>query len=641
MSALLLPSCGGGGGGPTTPLAAPTQATIAVAFVGAPPAGGAPGFRSVLLNISAVRVNHSPSQSISGPGWVTIPVPSGAANGRGASGGDLQIDLNQIQTQATIFNLGGVPTNTYEQLQVVVDPNNPGTIVPACQSAGAGQEGCVSYPVALSDPTHGIVIQLNNFKVSKFATAPLLIRLSATIVGTPTGTGGAYVLEINPTVANASSFLGTISGTVNAQKGSHALHLRPLSVTAELAGTSTIVETALVRGNTYTLELPAAPGPGTTYDLYVSGGSQSIAVAPGITIQPGGFINDQNFTVKSVQNGKFNGQITDACTGSGIPGATLNLLVPTDPTVDCGANPAQCVIAGSASADQSGFYPIPGNISNPSPFVEIPAGTNFGFQLGISATGYNSTIQPAEVQSPTRQNCLNSFNKANCSFSLSTGVLNGTVTLAQAPPAGNSVQVQVFAETHATNQLVSALPMPIVFQSGNISAPFTMNLPVGAGTFDLFAVAIDPYLGGPGPYPGHTIPTVSGVAGITGACGASADNPSLGLDCVGHGSISGTVSNPDPGTTIQVEDASTKVLILGTPPGLLSSAAGAPNNQYALCIPPGSYTVQRFEGSTPGPSQNVAVPVPQATATPCPSTCFSDSAGTSCPGQCVSTFANF
>src|SRR5690348_18490838 len=90
-----------------------------------PPPGN---FRSVLLNISAVRINKFANATINQQGWVTIPVPSFSGNGKGSSPGDLQIDMEQTQTGATMFNLGGVPESTYNTVQVVVDPNNPGTI---------------------------------------------------------------------------------------------------------------------------------------------------------------------------------------------------------------------------------------------------------------------------------------------------------------------------------------------------------------------------------------------------------------------------------------------------------------------------------------------------------------------------------
>ncbi len=645
FSALMLPSCGGGGGGAaTSPV--PRQATVAVALVGTPPSGPPPfpGFRSVLLNISSVRLNANAGATLSGSGWVTIPVPSSASNGQGASGGDIQIDLNQLQTQAAVFNLGAVPINTYRQLQVVVDPNNPGMIIPACQGGGAGQEGCVSYPIVIENSRQGIVIPLSDFKTAKNATAPLLIQLSASIV--PPGLeSGFYHLSVTPSLGNFSSFMGTISGTLSGGGGgggTPSVHLLPLTVTAELSGTGTVVESAMVRGNGYTLELPAS-GPGTMYDLYVSGGSDTFAVLPGVLLKPGASLLDENFQVSAAKLGSVAGKILDACTSNPIVGATINLFAPTSNTVNCATTPSECVLVGSTSTDQGGIYPLPGNSNNPSIFSEFPVGTNFGLQLQISASGYNSTFEQVEVPNAGTMSCPNSFDKKNCSFSLLTATLSGTVSLSQAPVAGTAVQVQVFAENSGTNQLVSALALPLLFQTGNTSAPFSLNVPAGAGPFDLFAVAIDSYQGAPDPFPGHTIATLADVAGPA-QCVDSPVSDIGPLDCAGHGSISGSVSNPDQSTTIQVglADPSNKnVLILGTTPGLLSSAPGASNNQYALCVPPGTYTVQRFEGSTPGASQSVTVPVPQATSTPCPSTCFSDSSGTTCPGQCVSTFANF
>lgn len=647
MAALLLPSCGGGGGGggssSGTAGAKSKQATVAVAFVGVPPSGNPPfpGFRSVLVNISAVRINRNPTASISGPGWVTIPVPSSASNGQGASGGDIQIDLTQLQSHAQVFNLAPVPINTYEQLQVVVDPSNPGTVVPACQASGAAVEGCISYPLAIDKASQGIVMQLNNFTTSKGATAPLLLELTASA---PSVQNGVYSLTLTPSIANFSAFMGTISGSVTGAGGTHALHQIPLAVTAELSGTGTVVESAQVVGNSYTLELPAVGG-GTSYDLYISGGSNTFMVIPGVVLQPGASLLNENFTIKGVELGTISGKILDACTSNPIPGATVNLLAPTSNTVDCSANPSECVVVGTTSTDQGGFYPLPGNINQPTIFSEVPVGTSYGLQLQISAPGYTSQIQPVEVPSTSKMSCPNSFDSTRCSFSLLTATMSGTVSLGQAPPAGSSVQVQVFAENSGTNQLLSALTIPLLFQAGNTSAPFTINVPAGAGPFDLFAVAIDSYLATPDPFTGHTIATLPSVAGPAQCSDSTIGN--IGpLDCAGHGSITGTVSNPDPNTTIQVEDQHTGVLILGTAPGLLSSASGASNNQYSLCVPPGDYTLGRFEGPpSPGnpatASQNVAVPTPQATSTPCPSTCSSDSSGATCPGQCTATFANF
>src|SRR5271170_6015674 len=123
LCALLPVGCGGGGGSSASPV--PTKGNITIAFVGNPPPQF-PGFRSVLLNISGVRVNQTVNAGINASGWSTIAVPSSAGAGNPPPG-DLQIDLLQLQTGATLFNTGGVPVGNYNTVQVVVDPNNPVT----------------------------------------------------------------------------------------------------------------------------------------------------------------------------------------------------------------------------------------------------------------------------------------------------------------------------------------------------------------------------------------------------------------------------------------------------------------------------------------------------------------------------------
>src|SRR6202012_2176180 len=128
----------------------------------------------------------------------------------------------------------------------------------------------------------------------------------------------------------------------------------------------------------------------------------------------------------------------------------------------------------------------------------------------VSASGYSSLLSSVFIKGSKNQICSgSSANPATaCNFSLATGYINGTANLVSDPPPGNSVMVEVFAEYSGTNQIVSALPQPIVFKNQQTSLPFTLNVPVSddpAQQFDLFAVAIDPYVGATEPFPGHDI----------------------------------------------------------------------------------------------------------------------------------------
>ncbi len=630
---------------------APTQANMAVAFVGAPPpsvAPGIPGFRSVLLNISAVRVNPHPNASLSDPRWVTIPVSPGTGNGIGPSPGDLQIDLNNLRTGATLFNTNPIPVGTYSEIQVVVDPNTPGTIIPACQSQNVNQEGCTNYPIVFSTPSQPVTINLSSpISASKGGLAVLLLQLSLTIDTVPTAPGGAYGVTVSAATVDPGSFLGLVTGTVHQSGTPATAHTSALSVSAELSGTNTVVAKVPVTSGSFSLELPAFPVAGTTYDLFVSGGGFTVDAVQGITVFAGSANAPIDFGVTATGLGTVSGTISDVCTGAAISGATVQLLAPpSGSSADCSTAPQSCVSVATTSTDEAGVYPLPLTRSEPSPFNQVPTVAR-NLAIEVSASGYETLISSVTAGA-SGADCPGSTVKGLCSFPLLTSFITGNVTLSQAPPPGQSVQVQVFAENSGTNQLVSALPATLTFGPGQTTAPFTLNVPVpSAGTtpvFDLFAAAIDPFMGGPDPFPGHTIEVAAAVPGQTSQC-QTTSGVSLGpLDCVGHGSISGTVANPDVGTTLEVLENG--VQILGTPAGLFSSAPGAPNNQFTLCVPPGLYTLQRFEQSgvstppSPGVFAAVTVPTPSPVSTPCPSTCSSTSDGSLCPGQCFATQAN-
>ena len=622
----------------------------------------------MLINVAGVRINTIANADPSAPGWVSISVPSSAGSGNAQTPGDLQIDLLQSQTEATFFNIGGAPPGTYQTVQILVDPTNPGTIVPACQAAGSGQEGCTNYPIQLDDQISPVIFTLANpITVNKNQTAPLLIDFAPFITGQPGVTGGTYTVALNASEVNAGSFLAPVSGNITIKGTPTGIHVSPFTVNAELSGTHTIIESAPVgKGFFYTLELPASPS-GTSYDLYLSGGGTSYGAVRNLTVMPGQLISGKDITVIGSAIGEVKGEVADACTGLGIAGATLEILAPAPdsplplprpaPPASFCADPAnftQCVVVAKTSTDQSGLYPLPGTVQHPGDFTQV--GVNQAdLALRISASGYSTLLSNIFVRTMGGLDCSagsTSINATNCSFSLTTGYLNGTVNLSTDPPPGNSVLVEVFAETSGTNQLVSALPAPLMFGNMQTSLPFKLNLPItGAGpNYDLFAVAIDPYLGATDPFPGHDIPVLAGITGPPAACQPATTVAAFpAMSCVGHGSITGTVTNPDLNTTVELEKSG--VQILGTAPGLFASNSPS-NTAYSLCVPPDSYTLQRFEAvpvssgtatATPiavGTPQPLAVASPMATSSPCPSTCSNtDSSVEPCPGECTSTAA--
>jgi hypothetical protein len=661
LCGLIIPSgCGGGGGG-SFPTAVPTTGAVAVALVGSPPPGN---FRSVLLNIAGIRINQTFDASTSAPGWVKISVPPQAGAGNGQSPGDLQLDLLQTQTGAVVFNVGGAPAGTYQTVQVLIDSNKPGTIVPACQSGASNTEGCTKYPMHFNGFVPVIFSPQEPISVTNNATSPLVIQLGVSITQVPVNSGDPFEVTFTAAEVPAAGFLAQVSGNVTVKGATGGSHLIPLTVSAELTGTNNIIETAIVRAKgAYSLELPAAPS-GTSYDIFTNGGGGQYTAVQGVTVIPQQAALEENLTVQGASAAGLSGFIGDACTGLGIPGAQLEILAPPPsatprptPPVSlslCLDHPEQCVVVASSTTDQTGNYPLPGNAANPAGLSEVPINQR-DLALRISSTGYSTLDSSLLVKTSHNAVCSASpFPQTACNFALTTGLVNGTVNLVTDPPPGNSVVVQVLAENSGTNQLVSALPQPLVFGNHQSSLPFTLNVPItGAGpNFDLFAVAIDPFLGGPAPFPGHDIPVLANLTGPTVGCTAGQVNiPALPLmNCVGHGSITGTVQNPDLGTFVEVEKQG--VQILGTPPGLFSSSSPS-NNAYSLCVPPDNYALQRFEAptvvpgvptSTPtavGNPQNIMVPAPAATSSPCPSTCSNTDTGPEpCPGICTSTNAS-
>jgi len=637
------PGCGGGGSSPTP---VPNAAAVAIAFVGGPPQAP-PVYRNIFFNVSAIRLNPQASPSPTDPQWVSISVPTGAGN---TTPGNVQLDINNLRAQSQLFNIGNIPAGTYQTIQVVLDQSQPGMVVPTCQASNGGFEGCITYPMALFNPGQSVQRTLSqSFNASANNLSTLLLTLGVTINQTPAGTGGGSyqvtpTLEVNPVNdSNKSNLMGTITVTVNVS-GSPGSHVQPLTITAESAGTRNIVATLtnVNPGTQYPLTLPAAPQ-GTYYDIYVNGGGYSFAATRNVQVTPAqGTLLSLN-VVGVAQNG-FGGQITNGCAaGQAIPGALIELLAPpSNSTVNCStdlASASKCVIVGSDFSDNVGNYPLPATTGTPSLLSEVPLGN---YALLITANGYGQILTQASLSS-SGQSCAQSDVTGGCSFSMTNSTLTGKVQLGQAPQPGTSVQVQVFAENTGTNQLVSALSSPLIFGSANVLLPFSINVPPTASGataqgYDLFATAIDPYLGATSPFPGHTIAVVSNGAAAPSACATATVSATLGtLDCAGHGSITGTVTNPDQNTTVGV--IQDNVFITGTAPGFLESGGGSPplpaNTNFSFCVPPGQYTVQKYESGLPlqPPVTAVAqVPVPSPTSSPCPSSCSQSS--TNCPGQC-------
>lgn len=650
------------------------KGTVEVGFTGTvtAPNQSTVVFQRLLLNVVSVRLNPSTNLSISDSagGWQTIPVPPSLGAGSlaftgtsfggffgpngnlvtiGQGQSEIQVDLNLLQQNPQIFNAAPIIAKTYHQVELVLDPKNPADLVPLCGQSTPRGEGCIVYPTTLQNPLTSIRAPLN-FDVSRSTLVPLVLNVNLDIPNggpttspnvTSTGTTGA--IEINPTITvvpNQSSGTNTISPVLGAISG---IVSNPATtgetVTAELSGTNQIVVGANVQGNgSYVLNLPAALPNGTLYDVYASGPDRDFQVKSGVLVTRGN-VTTVNFTENTVSQGKLSGTVKDACatTNTPIQAATLQLRM-VDPSyspapANCnGATPPPgCVVVASAATDEAGIYPLPVNSQNPAPFNSIPLTQNF--TMTVTAAGYDPIDVPVTASGSSFQ-CVGSGASNNaCDFTMSHGTINGTVSLTAAN-TGPGVPVLVMAEDSGTGDIENVTLTTI--RTGQQSADFSLQVPDNVASFDLFSSVQDQFDNAPQQSTGHSIGVFSGASGSP-ACGVSSTDATLSaMDCVGNGSITGSVVSPDSGTSVallkgdpQHSGALVQLMTSGVGP-FGSDLAG----QFAFCAPADSagYTLQRLEDGAPVPSSTASVvpAQPIAAPSPCSGICDNGSGGTTC-----------
>jgi hypothetical protein len=634
-------------------------------------------FRNVYLNVQRVLVNASATASATGGGWVSIPLPLGTSS-HDIKSTDLQVDLNNIQNIPQLLNMILVKATDYRFIQIDLDPARPGSIVPLCSPGGGGSlEGCTPYPIQLQNTT-GQVEPISGTTVTLNGTASLIINLELTIESAPTTAGQNYVATVNVSQAPQQQ-LGTVSGNIAGGEliKPNIAKIDNLSVTAEVAGTNTFVASATPdQGGNYTLILPAAPNiadqsVGSLYDVYVSGGGVTYAAQRLPPLYPGNTIA-QNFNVTPEQKlGTIAGSISDPCTGLAIAGANVQLLIPpaTNTSLNCAdsSQTAQCVSVATAATDNTGVFPLTGQVKIPGPFnnVPVPATGATPYALEISAPGYDTTYTNALPTIPPPGTtvlhgglCGTTTPNAKCNFALTSGQITGAVSLTGAPSGNQAVLVEVFAEESGTNNVVAALSEPLLFKSTQAGPiPFSMTVPTLYSAFDFYATAFDLYQGQPDPYTGHTILTESGVTGfnnVVPTCGSvplTMTFPET-MNCTGHSSVSGSFVNPTSNTTAILSKNDVQLMPSGPGP-VLQLGTNPSNPTYAFCAPGDSYTITRYDVTNPSPGATpsstptpvagaseaimLPTPVPTASAGVCPTTCFNPSppapSGT-CPGVC-------
>ena len=688
------------------PAGAAKVSRVEIGIVGAPPAN----FQNVQLNVVSVRINSKASAAPNAGGWQKIPAPPGI--GGSSSNAELQIDLNSSQNIPQLFNTSNVRTDTYKIAQLVLDTNNPGSLIPNCPASPTG-DGCLAYPIQVNNP-NGITFSASDlFPTSTGNLATLILQVSMTINKIPSGPGGAYAVTLTMMPVTTTTVTGNITGQVKVSGTPPPSKIRKLMVAAEVIGTNTVIASAPIKAGTgtncpaspggcFTLTLPAAGPPGapfgTLYDLAVSGGAATYAserlppLIPGqtIAVDP-----TKSFSLTGNQTlGNITGTVNDACVaGKTIVGATLQLLIPPDHIVKPAANfcitsPEQCISVATANTDPTGAFPMPGSVSIPTAFANVPvlAKTANPYVMKVTAPGYDPLFVQVRPGTGTSKKgggtcSVNGGAFKICNLSMMTGFITGAFPIVP-PNPGQTALVQVFAEDHGTNNIESALPMGITVTSnpnvtncsppsGTVCANFKLNVPpsIPIGAFDLFASTTDHYQGATDPYQGHSIAVISDVP-APAACAtttiATPTDPSQVITCVGHGSITGMVANPNLGESVVLEkldlappmmDDNPEVQITNSIVQNQPQPGNTPTSRYSFCAPADTYELQKFETfPTPEPSVvpsaaptaspadapiSVTIPLPpnaggpSPTPTPalkCPTNC-SHPDGT-CPGIC-------
>jgi hypothetical protein len=619
--------------------------TIVVGFSGSLPRG----FQNISFNIASVRLNPSQDPSVSDldPNWVEIPVspgvglnttgisnpftslatlfslnttgPTPTAAGTGPS--ELQIDMGQLATQPELFNSWNVPASTYYQIELVLDSNSAGTLIPDCVIRPL--EGCIASQIAMVNPTPVL-------RTSGKVTVPLggvgtlvinIIPIAATS-GTPAFSGANYTLS--PAISvNTPNVMGLVTGQA----------IGATQVLAELSGTNQVVETTTLGASFYTLVLPAAKD-GTAYDLVASGPGYAYQIASGVLVERGKHqVVDLNSTF--VGGTSLKGKVTDACSGAAIQGATLEIVRPAPNTPnDCAQipTPSNCVALASANTDDIGAYPmLPSNFV-PQAFTNVAAGN---YTMVVSAAGYD-TVASGLAAGSGGAGCAAGVGGA-CNFALPRSTINGLVTLNPPLPAGSAaLNVLVTAEDHGTRHIenVALATVP----PGSASAPFSIFVPdnTTVASLDMYAAVSDLFSGLPEKYTGHTIAVMSNIPGSS-ACSTNPVGPVLTMQCVGHASVSGTTASFDPGTSIVLSKGGVQLIASGViadgTPNPSPSATPVPG-RFSFCAPadPQTYTLQRFEASPPGaePSPaasptSVTMLAPTTIGQPCSSICSNGS----------------
>jgi hypothetical protein len=219
-----------------------------------------------------------------------------------------------------------------------------------------------------------------------------------------------------------------------------------------------------------------------------------------------------------------------------------------------------------------------------------------------------------------------------CNFALGRSQIQGLVTISPPVPSPRALNVLVTAEDHGTHHIENVVLVTVPV--GSNAAPFTMLVPEqsSVSSLDLYATVSDYFNGLPEKSSGHTIAVLSALQSAS-RCGTNATHPILSMQCAGHGSIMGSTTTFDDGTSIVLSKDGVQLMSTSVGPN-----GGTVAGQFSICAPadPAPYELQRFEAIPPAAEPSpVGTPVPELmtpplqVAQPCNSICGTGS------GQCL------
>lgn len=591
-----------------------------------------PGFQSISFNVLEVKLNPStdPNVSQSDPNWATIPIAPGVGlndtsvsnpftqlsnlfnfnsgfgsgfsgfgntnpGGGGTGPSELQVDINQIQSVPQIFNSYLVPANTYHQIELVLDGSNAGTVVPTCLASPL--EGCIASQISMVNPSQflqtsgSVSVPLNGLTTLVININPITAGVQ-TVPAPPPFSGSLYKFSPSITLPpSAHNFLGMINGPA----------FGATKVAAELAGTGQVVETTTTGGGQYQLPLPASPN-GTLYDLIASGPGFAYAFAHNVLVKRS-VVQKVQLNAAGAGQIALTGKVTDACSGTPLQGATLEILAPAPGTrANCTTlpTPSKCVVLAAANTDDTGTYPMPASNFVLQAFNSIPNGS---YTMKVSDAGYDTVASSLSVSGGA---ACSAGSGGVCNFALGRSQIEGLVTISPPVPGPKSLNVLVTAEDHGTHHIENVAMATV--PPGSTAAPFTMYAPESSSVFsvDMYAAVSDYFGGVPEKSSGHTIGVLSAIP-LASRCGTAAIHPILSMECVGHGAVIGSTTTFDDGTSIVLSKDGVQLMstTLGATGGLVAG-------QFSLCAPadPAPYEVQRFEAFPPA-----AEPSPAASPT--------------------------